>query len=125
LNALKRRPIRAYNGASMIGLAGVIIKSHGGADRVAFANAVLIVEARRGVPHRSVPWSRACAVGGSRGGRVQRELVLSANSGDDSTVSAPTSAFTDAVPFRCMSPPLAFASSTPGVRARALPGNSD
>ena len=53
LNALKRRlDPRAYNGASMIGLAGVIIKSHGGADRVAFANAVrvAIVEARKGVP---------------------------------------------------------------------------
>jgi hypothetical protein len=36
----------------MIGLAGVIIKSHGGADRVAFANAVrvAVVEARKGVP---------------------------------------------------------------------------
>jgi glycerol-3-phosphate acyltransferase PlsX len=36
----------------MIGLAGVVIKSHGGADRLAFANAVrvAIVEARKGVP---------------------------------------------------------------------------
>ena len=43
---------RAYNGASMVGLAGVVIKSHGGADRTSFGNAVrvAITEARKGVP---------------------------------------------------------------------------
>jgi glycerol-3-phosphate acyltransferase PlsX len=43
---------RRYNGASMVGLAGVVIKSHGGADATAFANAVrlAVVEARNGVP---------------------------------------------------------------------------
>jgi phosphate acyltransferase len=43
---------RRYNGASMVGLAGVVIKSHGGADVTAFANAVRVaaVEARIGVP---------------------------------------------------------------------------
>jgi glycerol-3-phosphate acyltransferase PlsX len=53
LNALKARlDPRAYNGASMVGLNGVVIKSHGGADRVSFANAVrvAIAEARNGVP---------------------------------------------------------------------------
>jgi glycerol-3-phosphate acyltransferase PlsX len=53
LKALKGRlDPRAYNGASMVGLAGVVIKSHGGADRVSFANAVrvAITEARKGVP---------------------------------------------------------------------------
>ncbi len=53
LKALKSRlDPRAYNGASMVGLAGVVIKSHGGADRVSFANAVrvAITEARNGVP---------------------------------------------------------------------------
>jgi glycerol-3-phosphate acyltransferase PlsX len=53
LKALKQRlDPRGYNGASMIGLSGVIIKSHGGADRLAFANAVrvAIVEAQKGVP---------------------------------------------------------------------------
>ncbi len=53
LRGLKRRiDPRAYNGASMVGLAGVVIKSHGGADRAAFASAVrvAIVEARKGVP---------------------------------------------------------------------------
>jgi phosphate acyltransferase len=53
LNALKTRlDPRAYNGASMVGLNGVVIKSHGSADRVSFANAVrvAITEARNGVP---------------------------------------------------------------------------
>ena len=53
LNALKGRlDPRGYNGASMVGLNGVVIKSHGGADRVGFANAVrvAVTEARNGVP---------------------------------------------------------------------------
>ena len=43
---------RSYNGASMVGLTGVVIKSHGSADVVAFANALRIasIEARKGVP---------------------------------------------------------------------------
>jgi glycerol-3-phosphate acyltransferase PlsX len=46
----------AYNGASMVGLAGVVIKSHGGADRHAFASAVrvAVTEARNGVPAQIV-----------------------------------------------------------------------
>jgi glycerol-3-phosphate acyltransferase PlsX len=46
----------AYNGASMVGLAGVVIKSHGGADRAAFASAVrvAVTEARNGVPAQIV-----------------------------------------------------------------------
>jgi glycerol-3-phosphate acyltransferase PlsX len=53
LKALKTRlDPSAYNGASMVGLAGVVIKSHGGASRTAFASAVrvAITEARKGVP---------------------------------------------------------------------------
>ena len=53
LKALKSRlDPSAYNGASMVGLAGVVIKSHGGANRVAFASAVrvAVTEARKGVP---------------------------------------------------------------------------
>jgi glycerol-3-phosphate acyltransferase PlsX len=48
----KRLDPRRYNGASMVGLAGVVIKSHGGADTTAFAHAVRVagVEARNGVP---------------------------------------------------------------------------
>jgi glycerol-3-phosphate acyltransferase PlsX len=55
LGGLKRRlDPGAYNGASMVGLAGVVIKSHGGADRAAFSSAVrvAIVEARKGVPRQ-------------------------------------------------------------------------
>ena len=33
---------RAYNGASMVGLAGVVIKSHGSADAVSFRNAIRV-----------------------------------------------------------------------------------
>lgn len=53
LNAVKRRfDPRQRNGASMVGLNGVVIKSHGHADAFAFAHAirVAIVEARKGVP---------------------------------------------------------------------------
>lgn len=41
-----------HNGASMVGLNGVVIKSHGSADAASFGNAirVAIVEARKGVP---------------------------------------------------------------------------
>jgi glycerol-3-phosphate acyltransferase PlsX len=43
---------RTYNGASMVGLTGVVIKSHGSADQVSFANAIHVglIEARKGVP---------------------------------------------------------------------------
>ena len=43
-----------YNGASLVGLNGVVVKSHGGANVVAFASALekAIVEARRNVPQK-------------------------------------------------------------------------
>lgn len=43
---------RRYNGASLLGLRGVVIKSHGGADALAFENAirVAVVEARGKLP---------------------------------------------------------------------------
>jgi glycerol-3-phosphate acyltransferase PlsX len=53
LLALKQRlDPRRYNGASLVGLNGIVLKSHGGADVVAFETAVntAIVEARKGVP---------------------------------------------------------------------------
>jgi glycerol-3-phosphate acyltransferase PlsX len=53
LDAIRSRlDPRRYNGASMVGLAGNVIKSHGGADATAFANAVRLglEEARHGVP---------------------------------------------------------------------------
>jgi len=53
LDALRGRlDPRRYNGASLVGLNGVVIKSHGSADQLAFETAVktAIVEARKGVP---------------------------------------------------------------------------
>jgi len=53
LSALRHRlDARRYNGASLVGLNGVVIKSHGGADKLAFETAIntAIVEARKGVP---------------------------------------------------------------------------
>jgi len=45
---------RSYNGASLLGLRGVVIKSHGGADAVAFANAIEIalIEIANDVPSK-------------------------------------------------------------------------
>jgi glycerol-3-phosphate acyltransferase PlsX len=47
---------RRYNGASMIGLNGIVIKSHGGADEFGFQRAieVAVLEARNGVPAQIV-----------------------------------------------------------------------
>lgn len=53
LEAIRERlDPRRYNGASLVGLNGVVIKSHGSADQFAFETAVkaAIVEARKGVP---------------------------------------------------------------------------
>jgi len=45
---------RQYNGASLVGLQGIVIKSHGGADAFAFANAIkeAVLEVRKDVPQR-------------------------------------------------------------------------
>jgi len=47
---------REHNGASMVGLNGVVVKSHGSADAYSFGNALKVgtVEARRGVPTQIV-----------------------------------------------------------------------
>jgi glycerol-3-phosphate acyltransferase PlsX len=53
LGALRARlDPRRYNGASMVGLNGIVIKSHGGADEFAFRHAIqtAVTEAERGVP---------------------------------------------------------------------------
>ena len=55
LRALKRRlDTRRYNGASLLGLQGIVIKSHGSADRFAYANAIriAILEVEKQVPSR-------------------------------------------------------------------------
>ena len=43
---------RRYNGASLVGLNGIVIKSHGGADELAFRQAIrtAIVEVSKQVP---------------------------------------------------------------------------
>jgi glycerol-3-phosphate acyltransferase PlsX len=38
----KRMDPRSYNGASFLGLTGTVVKSHGGADALAFANAISV-----------------------------------------------------------------------------------
>ena len=51
---LDRMDHRRYNGASLIGLQGIVIKSHGSADTLAFANAVTeaLHEVEQAVPQR-------------------------------------------------------------------------
>ena len=50
----KRMDPRVYNGASLLGLQGIVIKSHGSADSFAFANAIriAIMEVEHAVPQR-------------------------------------------------------------------------
>jgi len=45
---------RRYNGASLLGLQSIVIKSHGGADALAFANAIraAVLEVEQAVPQR-------------------------------------------------------------------------
>lgn len=45
---------RRYNGASLLGLRGIVIKSHGSADKVSFAHAIeeAIIEVEKNVPQR-------------------------------------------------------------------------
>lgn len=45
---------RSYNGASLVGLRGIVIKSHGGADVYAFSNAIheAVLETKKNVPER-------------------------------------------------------------------------
>lgn len=55
LNAFRKRvDPRNYNGASFLGLQGIVIKSHGDADRVAFTSAIetALLEMERNVPGR-------------------------------------------------------------------------
>ena len=55
LNALRVRiDPRRYNGASVVGLRGIVIKSHGGADVIAFSQAVeeAVAEIEKNIPER-------------------------------------------------------------------------
>ncbi len=55
LKALKNKmDPRNYNGASLVGLNGIVIKSHGGADVLAFGNAIniAVAEVEKSVPEK-------------------------------------------------------------------------
>ena len=55
LNAVRRRiDPRAYNGASLVGLRGIVIKSHGSADAFSFATAIgeAVLEVEKNVPEK-------------------------------------------------------------------------
>lgn len=55
LRAFKNRfDPRRYNGASLVGLRGIVVKSHGNADQTSFANAIRVamLEVEKGVPDR-------------------------------------------------------------------------
>ena len=55
LKAMKSRADpRRYNGASLLGLRGIVVKSHGSADAWSFANAidVAVAEIETDVPSR-------------------------------------------------------------------------
>lgn len=55
LKSLKKKiDPKNYNGASLLGLRGIVIKSHGSADRISFATAIeeAIIEVEKNVPER-------------------------------------------------------------------------
>lgn len=55
LKSLKRKiDPRRYNGASLLGLKGIVVKSHGGADRVSFKTAIeeAIKEVEHNIPEK-------------------------------------------------------------------------
>lgn len=55
LNAFRRRiDPRAYNGASLVGLRGIVIKSHGSADAFSYSNAIgeAVLEVEKNVPEK-------------------------------------------------------------------------
>jgi glycerol-3-phosphate acyltransferase PlsX len=55
LNAFRKRiDPRAYNGASLVGLRGIVIKSHGSADAFSFATAIgeAVLEVEKNVPEK-------------------------------------------------------------------------
>lgn len=55
LRAFRRRiDPRAYNGASLVGLRGIVIKSHGSADAFSFSNAIkeAVLEVEKNVPEK-------------------------------------------------------------------------
>ena len=76
---------RRYNGACMVGLTGVVVKSHGSADRVAFAQAIATAAAamRRGLP-AAIANALANAPSPARSGLRQRADMYSRIAGTGS-----------------------------------------
>ena len=54
LSVKKRIDPARYNGASLVGLQGIVIKSHGSADITAFTNAIneAVLEVKKDIPQR-------------------------------------------------------------------------
>ncbi len=54
MQVVARLDPRRYNGATLVGLNGIVVKSHGGADEVAFCNALetAFLEAHTDLPAR-------------------------------------------------------------------------
>jgi len=55
INTIRRQyDPRRYNGASLLGLQGIVVKSHGGADRLAFTHAIkeAVLEVQKNIPKR-------------------------------------------------------------------------
>lgn len=63
---------RRYNGASLLGLRGIVIKSHGGADVLAFENAIYIAEKEI---HANIPQRISEQVGLHLGSEQYRETA--------------------------------------------------
>ena len=53
-NLRKRMDPRRYNGATLVGLNGIVVKSHGSADAYAFMHAIetAVVEVEKQVPQQ-------------------------------------------------------------------------
>ncbi|WP_295459158.1 phosphate acyltransferase PlsX [uncultured Thiodictyon sp.] len=75
INSFRRTmDTRRYNGASLLGLRGIVIKSHGGADAFAFENAIRIAEQEI---HCDIPRRIAEQVGRHLGiDRAGREAIV-------------------------------------------------
>lgn len=73
LNRFRRKfDPRRYNGASLLGLRGIVIKSHGDADKLAYENAIHIAEKEI---HCNIPDRIAHQVGGQLAADRQRARV--------------------------------------------------
>lgn len=94
LSSLKdRMDPRKYNGASFLGLQGIVIKSHGGADAVAFSSAIemAVVEVEKQVPRR------ISALLASALGEGDDEVLVDETEDGDVTVRTPVDELDEAL----------------------------